>query len=173
MQFDDIRGMLKLPLPEVGIKAGCNFSAAAMLCNLISGISVVLYTPKNKNIGSGKRFRELLKEYYPWEDGENRQQKSEIIYDFIRNPLAHSLGVLKRGSLPIAIHKDALTEEQIEEMEKSYIRPSWVPFAVKNNPKGDYILSVWGLYWGVFHLVGNLTKDTGQMQEAEKRFLRP
>lgn len=43
MQFDDVRGMLKLPLPKFGIPAGCNFAAAAAWCNLIGGISVVLY----------------------------------------------------------------------------------------------------------------------------------
>ena len=28
MQFRDVRGMLKLPLPEQGIDTGCNFAAA-------------------------------------------------------------------------------------------------------------------------------------------------
>ncbi len=60
MQFDDVRGMMKLPLPKFGIPAGCNFAAAAALCNLIGGISVVLYTPKDTKSGSGKRFNELV-----------------------------------------------------------------------------------------------------------------
>lgn len=32
VQFDDVRGMMKLPLPEVGIRAGCNFSGS---CNIV------------------------------------------------------------------------------------------------------------------------------------------
>jgi len=92
MQFDDVRGMMKLPLPGVGIRAGCNFAAAAILCNLISGISVVLYTPRDPNARSGKKFRELLKEFYPWELSEDMAEKTKVIYDIVRNPLAHSLG---------------------------------------------------------------------------------
>lgn len=153
MQFNDVRGMMKLPCPEFGIDAGCNFAAAAALCNLISGVSVVLYTPKEPNSGSGKKFKELLCEFYPWDSGENKEEKAKVIYYLIRNPLAHSLGVLNRSSLPISISKSALTEDQLQEIEGTSVRPTWVPQAVTGDSTG-YDLSVWGLYWGVFHMVG-------------------
>lgn len=154
MQFDDVRGMMRLPLPEIGIQAGCNFAVAATLCNLISGISVVLYTPKNSKSGSGARFKALLKEFYPWEPqkDKDKENKAKTVYDLVRNPLSHSLGVLRKGSLPIAIAKNSLTEAQLEEIENSSVRPAWVPLAVVGD-SSKYILSVWGLYWGVFHLV--------------------
>lgn len=171
MQFDDVRGMMKLPLPQVGIGAGCNFAVVATLCNLISGISVVLYTPKGPNGGSGKKFKELLEEFYPWEPGEKKAEKAKVIYDLVRNPLAHSLGVLKKGSLPISIVKDTLTEAQLEEMENSSVRPIWVPLAVTGGST-KYVLSVWGLYWGVFHLVWRLAKSTNQMHQADKRIAK-
>jgi len=170
MQFNDVRGMMKLPLPGVGISGGCNFAAASTLCNLISGISVVLYTPKDPKSGPGKRFKELLEQFYPWEPGEERIENARVIYGFVRNPLAHSLGILKKGSLPICIKKDALTEAQLEEIENSSVRPPWVLPAVTKRSK--YVLSVWGLYWGVFHLLRRLAKDARQMRHAQKRLAK-
>ena len=58
MQFVDVRGMLKLPLPKQGINGGCNFAAMAVLCNLISGIFRILY--KSNKSGAGELFRELI-----------------------------------------------------------------------------------------------------------------
>jgi hypothetical protein len=182
MQFDDVRGMMKLPVPEIGLPAGCNFAAAATLCNLISGISVVLYKPKiasqpaqgsGSERGSGRKFKELLTQYYPWEKGENKEEKANVIYDLVRNPLAHSLGVLsvRKRSPRIVIRKDPLREDQLQEMETSSSRPCWVPLSVTADTAG-YVLSVWGLYWGVFHLLKRLAMDTAQMQEAEKRLSR-
>src|SRR2546426_10237491 len=47
MQFGDIRSMMRLPPPALGIGHACNFAASATLCNMISGISVSLYIPAN------------------------------------------------------------------------------------------------------------------------------
>lgn len=170
MQFNDVRGMLKLPLPTAGIDAGCNFATTAMLCNLISGISVILYTPKSKKRDSGTKFKELLRNFYSWERGESKGEKAKIIYKFARNPLAHSLGTLEKNSLPVSILKSPLSETQIEEIEHSVTRPTWVPLAVTGDST-RYDFSVAGLYWGVFHLVGSLAKDTGHMQQAEQRLM--
>src|SRR6185295_17334207 len=35
----DVRAMLRLPLPEVGITAGCNFATVHVLLNVLSGLS--------------------------------------------------------------------------------------------------------------------------------------
>ncbi len=168
MQFNDVRGMMKLPLPEIGITGGCNFAAAAILCNLISGISVVLYTPKRRKAGSGEKFKGLLEDFYPWESGEKKAEKSKAIYDLVRNPLAHSLSVPKKGSLPLSIQKGPLTEARLEELENASVRPNWVPLAVTGNSRA-YVLSVVGLHWGVFDLVRRLAQNTKQMQQAEER----
>lgn len=169
MQFDDARSIMKLPLTKIGITGGCNFAAAAVLCNLISGISVVLYTPKKKKMGSGDKFKSLLEDFYPWEPGEKKEEKAKVIYDLVRNPLAHSLAVLKKGSFKVLFKKAPLTEAKLQEIEKSNVRPNWVPQAVTSDPKG-HLVSVGGLYWGVFNLVRRLAQDTKQMQKAEERF---
>lgn len=56
----------------------------------------------------------------------------------------------------------------IEEIESATVRPTWVPQAVTCDSTG-YNLSVWGLYWGVFHMVNGLAKNRKQMQDAESR----
>jgi len=82
-------------------------------------------------------------------------------------PLA-SLAVLNKRSLPISIRKSALTEAQLQEIDSVRMRPTWVLQAIMSHSTG-YDLSVWGLYWGVFHMIGQLAKDTSQMQDAERR----
>ena len=75
MQFGDVRSMLRLPIPEQGIidgagYGGCNFAVATVLCNLVSGISVTAFRPSslnNNRISSGRVFRQLLENFYPWE----------------------------------------------------------------------------------------------------------
>ena len=37
--LQDVRAMLRLPLPEAGITAGCNFAAVQVLLNVLSGLS--------------------------------------------------------------------------------------------------------------------------------------
>jgi hypothetical protein len=40
MQFADLRVLLRLPDPNLAPNIGCNFTAAAMMTNLISGFSI-------------------------------------------------------------------------------------------------------------------------------------
>lgn len=108
MQFGDVRSMLRLPVGDGDqrIENGCNFPGAATICNLVSGISVVLYNrlgrphgPRRRPTDRGQRFRNLLSaDYYPWQAGEDRAAKTEAIYSLARNPLAHALGVLEPGA---------------------------------------------------------------------------
>ena len=165
MQLDDVAAMLRLPLPEVGIRAGCNFAAAATLCNLISGISTVLYKPRTK-MRSGLRFKELLKKYFPWEPTEDKEENAKVIYDIFRNPLAHSLGRQTKTSLPVLIAKNRSEKDRIEELQQSTKRPESVPLAVRGDASKGYVLSVEGLYWGVIQMLRKLAEDTEQMHEA-------
>ena len=47
MQFADVRAMLQLPRPDIGITPACNFAIVSSLCNLISGISTTIYKPRS------------------------------------------------------------------------------------------------------------------------------
>src|SRR5947209_4909558 len=91
MQVGDVRTMMLL--------SGCNFASVAMLCNIVSGVSVSLFKPKRskkvrkkkkEQLGSGDHFHRLLWNFYPWELGERKFQKTKRVYSLVRNPLAHS-----------------------------------------------------------------------------------
>ena len=179
MQFGDVRAMLRLPLRRPRIEAGCNFAVAAILCNLISGISESLFMPQNpiqenckgekEWIGSGQTFKQLMRNFYPWEYGEKKRKKTDVLYYFLRNPLTHALGVERKGSYQIQVSKKSLRNVEIEEIEKSETRPDWLPLGLSRSGK-KWTLDARGFYRGVFHMFWNLVKDEQQMEKAEKRF---
>ncbi len=186
MQFADVRSMLRLPLPEQGIidgagYGGCNFAVAIVLCNLVSGISVTIFKPSNptridnkgktKWVGSGEAFKQLLKNFYPWEQGGNGIEGAEALYSYFRNPLTHALGVQHGQSYRIRISKSPspLQNNQIEEMEESSARPSWLLPGISSSGT-QWNLVAEGFYRDVFHMFWNLARNEQQMRMAEQRF---
>ena len=123
MQFGDVRAMLRLPLPEPGLEHGCNFAVTDRLCSLISGISVTIFMPSNlvggEHIGSGETYRQLIENFYPWALTVDRREAVEVLYNIIRNPFAHSLGVHEQSDYIVNVQKGPLTSEQIEDLETS------------------------------------------------------
>jgi hypothetical protein len=171
MQFGDVRSMLRLPLPALGITYACNFAAAAVLCHVISGISVSLFRPITPVRGSGDAFKRLLEAFYPWQSGEDGAERAIVLYDLIRNPAAHALGV--HGSADYLIYirrpRTGLEEAEIDEMERSPTRPQWLPPGL-SGAGNRWDLVVDGFYRDVFHMLWRLASDHHQMSAAEKRF---
>ncbi|MBI4583217.1 MAG: hypothetical protein HY717_04260 [Planctomycetes bacterium] len=163
--------MLRLPILDQGLSGGCNFAAAAAICNLISGISEVLYRPAG-NPDSGPRFKSLLENYFPWEKGERRKDRAKLLYKYIRNPLAHELGLDRRThTTRIIIRKGPLSDEKIKELESSVNRPEWLPSPLKRNGK-RWNLSVPAFYWAAFNLLRNVARDPVHMERAQERLSR-
>ena len=48
MQFHDLRSLLQLPKPHLGLVGGCNLTATALACNIIAGASVLFYDASPK-----------------------------------------------------------------------------------------------------------------------------
>lgn len=182
MQYEDLRKLMQEP--------GFNLLAVAGLCDLVSGLSVSLYKPavtkkwtavcgtkKQVDLGARELFTLLLEVYYPWQKGERRKTKSAMIYKFVRNPLAHSLGMGKRSDRRIEAvkckrDKDnnvvAWTDRELDVMERSDDLDN-VPVALKRSGK-KWRLIVEHFYLGLFKLLRKLAKDKTQMLEAQKRF---
>jgi hypothetical protein len=172
MKFDDVRGMMMLPLPACGITGGCNFAAASSLCSLIYGLAKVLYTRPRKGLpGTGDGFVALLMQFYPWHVRENKQQKAGALYDLVRNPLAHALGVLHKpgqAKFNVRILKRPLDEGELLRLEGSTARPRGLPLAVTIRRRWC-VVDVPALYWGIIRLFSRLAEDKGQMSKAEQR----
>ncbi len=176
MLFEDIRTLLRLPFDDL---VGCNFTTAAMLFNIIAGFSVCFYNASIKAIRQkgdrGKRFKELLIKYYPWQNESiSPKEGSELLYSQTRNPLANSLGLdvplqTKQTKKNVVLAKDTngLTLKKIDELELSHERPKWLPqtFCIGSNEIRIFIPT---LYWGLHRLLHKFFADKEQIEKAEK-----
>ena len=189
MQFEDIGAMLRLPMQAHGINNGCNFAAASVICNLISGVSVTIFQPvvfqepdKHGNmrmIGSGKAFKEFLKAFYPDQSPKRRSDVADVLYYQLRNPFAHALGVLGKGAYQLVISRapspsavtlsDGLTQADVKDIEESPQRPGGIPIGVQGSGN-QWEIIVDFLYRDTLDMMVDLANDTTQMQKAEERF---
>ena len=139
VQLAEVRELLRLPMPEVGLKSGQPFAAAGALVNLIAGASVWLCDASTAGLSdrdSGRRFRETLAAYWPWDDGEivDRAEGTRLLYDCVRNPLAHAFGMsrLDDAGSPIAFLKEPLSAERVTRSEERRVgkecRSRWSPY---------------------------------------------
>lgn len=164
VQLAEVRELLRLPMPEVGLKSGQTFAAAGALVNLIAGASLWLYDASTAGLSdreSGRRFRETLAAYWPWDDGEivDKDEGIRLLYECLRNPLAHGFGMsrLDDESSPIAFLKESLTAECVAELDLAEARPQGIgptfrPAGV-GAPARAYLVAVPALYWGVQRLL--------------------
>lgn len=170
MQIEDLRVLLRLPTSR--LPAGCNFTAAAMMFNLIAGASVCLYSANGKTLKkpppAGAHFRGILENYYPWsEEPVDAKAGADVIYKYSRNPLAHNLGLGPERDPDIQIAKSRLGPRRIEALEDSLTRPTWTAPAL--TPEGrDYVLDVAGLYWATHRLLHAVLADESQRRGAER-----
>jgi len=184
MQFDDVRAMLQLPRPDIGIKPGCNFALVSSLCNLISGISMTIFKPpgllhevKSSGNHSRRAFRELVANFFPYvPPGAN--DFPEELYQLCRNPMAHSVGVLN-GPAPTVFYARILDEshddrgwsdDELENLERPD-RPEFgfpVPGVVITGTQ--WTLHCDSFYLDVIELLRRLNADATQMTATEQRF---
>jgi hypothetical protein len=178
MQFADARCLLQLP--QRNMTAGCNYAAAAVLFNLISGISVCIYDASLRDfkskMGRGEKFKSLLLNYYPW-PGEPapRDEAVVVLYQSSRNPLSHSLGLYQpQVEMRSTIDKFRLNPRKINTLESRKYRPKWLPPTISHEkyPFGIYKISIPSLYWGMCRLIESLTDDRTQMDKAETFFFQ-
>ena len=105
MQFQDVRVLLRLPDPQIAPDIGCNFTAAAVLTNLISGFSIWFFhsqwartaiEPTEKKQGgslSAKRFQGFIRAYFPRQPNDPTPPTIAKHLYAARNVLAHNLGI--------------------------------------------------------------------------------
>lgn len=187
----DLRSMLQLPLrirremgpgPDillVDAEGGGSFASCTLMLDVIAGLSVCLYSRQGR-IGletsrdRGDRYREFLQQYYPWEyESLDSGQVSEILWEFLRNPLVHSLGILPFRGIAVnanrvQINKSALLFQQILELE-NVARPIWLSSTFELE-RSTFHVNIPPLYWGLHQLLRNLFSDVNQMGLVETWF---
>jgi hypothetical protein len=177
----EIHCMFRLPIANYRLSTGCPFAIAHSLTGVISGVSTTLYAHGGE---SGKRFKGVLIEYYPFDlepsHGASANDCADIIYSLYRNPLAHNFGLhTAKGVLPPAVKikkihsikgRRGLTEQQIERLERSSPRPSLASAVTVRSDAT--VLGLEALYWGVRVMIERLLKDRLRMSKANS-YLAP
>lgn len=174
MQFADIHCMLRLPIQTATLHSGLNFAAANSLLSLISGISALLTPEVNTIHQSGAKFIEALQRYYPWSTQPPGNKDSETIakhlYQYFRNPLAHTLGLRRKGNFLVRIVKTSLSEEEIERLEESESPPypaiEYSPVEINGEQIEAIDLHIPSLYWCVRKMFNLLMCDNTQMEKT-------
>lgn len=168
MQIEDVRVLLRMP--KAGFPAGCNFASAAVLFNLIAGASVCFYDASPKALAMsgdrGKRFKDMLTNFYPWPPGVTPTNGADVFYKYARNPLAHALGLDVPNTPDIGMNKGPLSERKIVELEDAATLPAWAAPALRQQG-ADYEVGVAGLYWGYHRLLHALFADQRHAAGAE------
>lgn len=184
MQFNDVHTMLRLPIPESTLLAGCNFAAANSLLALISGLSALLTPNFDTTTISGTKFTGVMKNYYPWDiqptEGDTTPHgidgTIDQLYRYFRNPLAHSLGIKTRGNYLVSIEKSPLSESAIEQLESKASSPgpaiTYSPIRLNDEDIEQIALNVPNFYWGVREMLHRMTQDSQLMKDVQSNLKR-
>jgi hypothetical protein len=179
--------MLRLPLPDAGITAGCNFAAAHVLLNVLSGLSRLMgTTPKRSDVA----FRTFVARWYPWRlepsrSGFRRKRGTEALYDSFRTGFAHDLGLLLetgtvdrrgqvRGKFRIGGRQLGVTKQPslstavLNELDEVMVRPDWMGPTVSADGKVGLLVDAVALYWGVRRLVFDHTSNRRCVSSLDK-----
>lgn len=158
LYLQPLRDLFRHPRAASRNQAYFDFTIANTLLSLVSGISALTYPP---TMGSGRKFKMLLEQHYPWSSeppsGTVGAAGAQIIYETFRNPLTHALGiegstrlvVFKRRYRPTSnggIRGDHLRE--ITVIERSLTRPPGWSATLTEKPD-KVVLLLDGFYWGV------------------------
>ncbi len=190
LYFRDVHAMLRLPLKEKGIGAGCNFAVTHTLLAAVAGVSTSLYRPGKLNPYGGA-FQGVLVDWYPWDleakppkTDDEKRGVAKVLYDEFRGPLTHHLGLavgqtktgsavvdrgyvvkIKRRTRP---NGNGFLERELELLERSGKWPFPAFFRDTLVERKDAkVLKLERFYWGVRQMVVRLTKDQSLVGSAE------
>lgn len=174
MQFADVHNMLRLPILELGLHAGCNFAAANSLLSIASGCAALLAPQANTTGKAWKTFRDTMSRFYPWDAqppvSGDVATTIEHLYKYVRNPLSHSFGLRSKGNYMVMIAKESMSESEIERLELSATPRSQ---AFEYQPvDGDedlkrFIVYVDNLYWGSRQMLIRICADPVEARKVE------
>ena len=182
-QFSDVRAMLQLPRPDIGITPACNFAIVSSLCNLISGISTTIYKPlgllhelRSPQGKSGPAFKDMVRDFFPYSPTGATDFPKEL-YDLCRNPMAHSVGLMDPASPIVEFTRIfdpshygvGWSDQQLEDLERPD-RPYSFPYSGIVIDSQRWTLHCDAFYLDVIEMLRRLNADSVQMTAAENRF---
>ena len=179
--LQDVRWMLATAIRrprEFGPPRQLQIPIALMLLATVDGVSKQLFRPE-ENMGGGKKFKECLNRFFPWDidppTGVSSEEAAIILYETFRNPLVHFLGLHRSKNPAVQIVQSFpgsdSAEIGVERMERSKCKPVSEPCLVVTPDKRQLWLDPF--YWGVRTLVERWSHDKAQVSHADKQFTKP
>jgi hypothetical protein len=185
--LQDVRAMLRLPLPDAGITAGCNFAAVHVLLNVLSGLSRLMgASPKR----SDAAFRTFVAKWYPWRleprgSVFRHKRGTQALYDSFRTGFAHDLGLLLetdaidhrgrvRSKFRISGRRLGVTKQPsmsaiaLNELDDVTVRPIWLGPTVIAEGNVGLLVDAVALYWGVRRLLFDHTSSKRAVSSLNK-----
>lgn len=178
MQVADLRVLFRLPVAQLDPYVGCNFTAAAMMLNLISGFSRWFFhtdeaaqiLAEEERRGwplSRQRFMGFVEAYWPRVEPEPPPRHvAERLYG-VRNSLAHDLGVgdsaAKEAEL-VGLAKRPMPLDDIVYLERAVGHPLTAP--VIEEREDAYVVHLAGVYWAMNHMLREALQDRPAEIEA-------
>ena len=179
LYLSDVHAMLRLPLPKVGIEAGCNFAIAEVLCAVISGLSRV-FLPNIEQ--AGQAFKAVLAAYPHSAEPASTVLAGDFpnrLYNAYRNNVVHSLGINVRwspgnkqhmieslGEVKIRREKQTMTASELADLEGG-ARPAWCGPTIDQEGR-TFRLNVEALYWGVRRMTQTLAATSPYAEDARR-----
>jgi hypothetical protein len=182
--FQDVRTMLQLPRPDLGMLGGCNFQIGNTLFNLASGLSALLFRQNSRD--SGAAFKRFFTEHY-WvidpPEGATFEDASDLMYRDFRNPMVHILGLSSSGfddgdlipfqgarRIKFKKHEKGLDSHALQSIEMAEQRP------VDNSPtlvvrETSAVLDCTMFYWGMRRVLELILQNREIVDGLEKRLI--
>jgi hypothetical protein len=183
-RLSDVHAMLRLPLPEDGLRAACNFAIADSLFGVLEGVSAVLFPRWGAAVAT---FLDCVRHHYQPEIERPKVQYPAVsavdlpvlLSARYRNPMQHALGLALRApdsqggrwpdrhgdTLFVFRDKEGLSEAQVESMEREQW-PSFLDRPTLGRESGQLILSVEAFYVGTRRVVANVLQQKHEMDYA-------
>ena len=152
--LQDVRAMLRLPLSEAGITAGCNFATVHVLLNVLSGLSRLMGPSPTR---SDAAFRMFVARWYPWRlephGSSFRQERgTKALYDSFRTGFSHDLGLLLDAG-PVDHHGRIRTRFRIAGRQLGVTKQPSLSASV--------LVSMRSLCTGVYDVLSSIKRRTG------------
>lgn len=178
-RLSDVHSMLRMPLDQDGLSAGCNFAIADVLFGLIEGVAAVLHPGFGEE---GQSFLACVELHYgiePVPTEFDSKRIGETLWTMFRNPMQHCLGIALRKpdnqgnrfrdpsfpTLWVFRDKTGLTEHQVEQLETG----GWPGFLNRSTlakENDETILAVEAFYVGTRRLINSVLETLARRELA-------
>jgi hypothetical protein len=196
--WQGVRQMMLASSKKNSGEYGYDFETVTALCNLVSGLSVVLFdghlekmraslngrsadercghkriVERNRELyleefSDRKKFVDLMVAFFPWTPAENKSQVATEVYRLLRCQHVHSLGLSSGKEPEIFIVKGNYAKDDLAKLEDASF-VSNEPLLRWHVPGKSRVLAVSALYAGVHQMLRRLSQDDLQMSDANGR----